>query len=74
METTTRLCGAGYKVMTATMLVNDNSPNEIVGIGVLCIRTAMMRSQASVAFGRPRTNVWERYGIKLDAKLKSTSL
>ena len=43
METTTRLCGAGYKVMTATMLVNDNSPNEIVGIGVLCIRTAMMR-------------------------------
>ena len=24
METTIRSCGAGYKVMTATMLVNDN--------------------------------------------------
>ena len=30
--------------MTANMLVNDKAPNEIVGIGVLCIRTVMMRS------------------------------
>ena len=27
-------------------------------------------AKASVAFGRLRTNVWERNGIRLDAKLK----
>ena len=37
--------------------------------------TLMMKLQpelqnASVAFGRPRTNVWERNGIRLDTKLK----
>ena len=27
-------------------------------------------AKVSVAFGRLRTNVWERYGIRLDTKLK----